>query len=211
MTALDVWLRRATRYLSHDSASQVRTEICEHFESAREAALQTGATESEAGRLALAALGDAGVANRQYRGVLLTRTEARLLRGSNWEARAICSHRPVKLALVALPIVALVTSIALFLSAHPAPATPLFVGGIALAIALGIPFLPIYTPARARTYRIAKWTAILSALALAFGANALQWSWLIACSVWPLLWIELKRISIRRKLPVARWPKQLYL
>jgi len=47
-------------------------------------------------------------------------------------------------------------------------------------------------------------------LLLAFGPDALKWSWLTSC-LWPLAWIEWTRISIRRKLPVAQWPKQLYL
>ena len=39
MTALESWLQQATRHLSAESAAQVRTEIREHYESAREAAL----------------------------------------------------------------------------------------------------------------------------------------------------------------------------
>jgi GTP cyclohydrolase III len=66
MTRLDNWLKQATRYLSKDSVAQVRTEIQEHYESAREAAMirPGGVTPEEADRLALAALGDAKAANR---------------------------------------------------------------------------------------------------------------------------------------------------
>ena len=71
MTGLDSWLNRATRHLSKGSLAQVRTEIQEHYESAREAAIGSGATADEADRVALADLGDAKAANRQYRRVVL--------------------------------------------------------------------------------------------------------------------------------------------
>ena len=83
MTGLDSWLNQATRHLSVDSAAQVRTEIREHYESAWEAAVGGGAPADEAGRSALAALGDAKAANRQYRKVLLTSSEARMLRDAS--------------------------------------------------------------------------------------------------------------------------------
>lgn len=93
MTGLDSWLEQATRCLSRDSVAQVRSEIREHYESARETAISGGATADEADRLAVCALGDAKTANRQYRNVLLTASEARMLREANWEARAVCSAR----------------------------------------------------------------------------------------------------------------------
>lgn len=37
-----------------------------------------------------------------------------------------------------------------------------------------------------------------------------SWLMLISCA-WPLLWVEWTLFSLRRKLPVAEWPKQLYL
>ena len=42
MNALDSWLKEATRRLSRDSTAQVRAEIQEHFESARENAVNSG-------------------------------------------------------------------------------------------------------------------------------------------------------------------------
>jgi hypothetical protein len=48
-------------------------------------------------------------------------------------------------------------------------------------------------------------------LGLAFGPSALKMWWLLMSCLWPVVWIEWARISIRRKLPVAEWPKQLYL
>jgi len=68
---LDHWLKQATRHSSGDSTLQVRTEIQEHYELAREAALERGATAEAAEQEALTALGDAKAANRQYRRVLL--------------------------------------------------------------------------------------------------------------------------------------------
>ena len=106
MTGLDSWLKQATRHLSKDSAVQVRTEIEEHYESAREAAISGGATIDEAHRLALTALGNAKTANCQYRHVLLTSAEARMLRDGEWEARVVCSRSWLKWLLVAAPVAA---------------------------------------------------------------------------------------------------------
>ena len=92
MTRLDGWLEQATRRLSKNSAAQVRAEIQEHYASSREDAISGGATADEADRLAVSALGDAKVANREYRNVLLTAGEARMLRDARWEARAVCSR-----------------------------------------------------------------------------------------------------------------------
>src|SRR5689334_16391961 len=86
MAALDSWLKQATRHLSKDSAAQVRTEIEEHYVAEREAAINRGASAKDADRLAVSALGDAKAANRQYRKVLLTSSEARLLDEGNREA-----------------------------------------------------------------------------------------------------------------------------
>ena len=205
------WLHQATRHLSKDSAAQVRAEIQEHYQSAREAAINSGATADEADRSALAALGDAKTANCQYRNVLLTSREAKLLRESQWESRAVCSRPWLKWLLLAMPAAALWTSAALFINGKSELARTLLVGGVTLLLAFGAPFLPIYTPARARIFRRVKYVLLLATFALVFGKHFLDWSWLLACSVWPLFWIEWTRTSIRRKLPEARWPKHLYL
>jgi len=80
MAELESWLEQATRCLSKDSAAQVRLEIREHYDSARDAAIRDGATTDEASRSAVRGLGDARAANRQYRKVLLTSAEAKMLR-----------------------------------------------------------------------------------------------------------------------------------
>jgi len=53
---LDRWLKQATRRLSDDSAAQVRRDIRDHYECAREAAIGRGASEADADGMALAVL-----------------------------------------------------------------------------------------------------------------------------------------------------------
>src|SRR5882757_3740378 len=128
MTDIQRWMNQATCNLSKDSAARVRTEIQEHHEAAREAAIQCGANPDEADRLAVAGLGDAKIANAQYRQVLLTAGETRLLREGNWEARAICSWR--KWALLPLPLAALYAAITLFRRGEIDTATMLLAGAL---------------------------------------------------------------------------------
>jgi hypothetical protein len=210
-TELETWLKQATRHLSRASAAQVRTEIQEHYESAREAAMSGGSTSNEANRLAVTALGNAKAANRQYRSVLLTSAEARMLREGNWEARAICSRPWLKWLLLVTPVVALFVAAALFLAGAIAVARVLLIGGIGMGLLFAAPFLPLYTPSRGRVFRVVKWVVLLGTLGLAFGPDALKWSWLLISCLWLVGRIEWTRVSIRRKLPVAEWPKQLYL
>src|SRR5258706_2960667 len=195
MTELETWMQRATRRLSKDSMAQVRTEIQEHYESAREAALSNGATTNQADRLAVTALGDARVANCQYRDVLLTSAEARILREGEWEARAFCSWR--KWLLPAIPGTALLVAAACFLAGAIGPARVLLVGGIGMGLWFGVHFLPVYPPSRARIFRPLRWIVLATTLLLAFGPDALKWSWLLTSCLWPLAWIEWTRISIR--------------
>ena len=86
-----------------------------------------------------------------------------------------------------------------------------------LAVAIGLsPFaaallLPIRTPARGRVFRVVKWVALIGALTMIFGQETFKWSWLFISCLWPLAWTDWTRASIRRKLPVAAWPRHLYL
>jgi len=210
-TRLEGWLMQTTRALAREAATQVRAEIGEHYEAAYESAVTGGASADEADRQAVAALGDPTTANCQYRKVMLTSAEAGLLREGNWEARVVCSYRWVKWAMLALPLVALATGTAMLVRGDLSAARILLAGGIATTFLLGAPFLPVYTPGRGRAYRTAKWVIVIGGLVLAFGPHALTWSWLLISSLWPFFWSEYTRESIRRKLPVQRWPKHLYL
>jgi hypothetical protein len=211
MTNLDVWLEQAVQCLSKDSAEQVRSEILDHFELERNAALIRGDSYDAAERLALNALGDPREANLQYRNVLLTSSEAALLRESNLESRAICSRAWLKWVLLAAPGTILLASVALFGLGDAGVARGLLVLGALMAIVLIPPFLPIYTPSRGRVFRAIKWSVMIAGVVLLFGRDALHWSWLLASCFFPVFWTEWKRIVIRRKLPVAQWPRQLYL
>jgi hypothetical protein len=211
MTALESWLRQATRHLAKDSAARVRTEIQEHFESTRDAAIAEGATSDAADSIALNALGDAKAANCQYRRVLLTSSEARMLRSDNWEARAVCSRPQLKWIVVGALVAALGAAAALFLTGQPAAGRDVLAVAIGMSPLSGALFLPIRTPARGRVFLVAKWVAMTVALALLFGPELLKWSWLLFSCLWLLAWTESTRASIRRKLPVAAWPRHLYL
>jgi hypothetical protein len=205
MTGLDTWLNQATRRLAKASAAQVRTEILEHYESAHDAAIGDGATTDEAARIALTSLGDARIANRQYRNVLLTSAEAKMLRDLNWGA-GTCSKAWLFLA---VPLAALATSAALFLFGRAAVAEHVFIMAIGIGPLLAAPLLPIYTSTRGLIFRYVKWIAIVVAFWL--GPNAFKSSWLIISCLWLLAWSEWTRASIRRKLPASAWPKHLYL
>jgi hypothetical protein len=211
MTSLDSWLMEATRHLAYDSAAQVRTEIREHYESARDAAMTAGATADQADRLALSALGDAKTANCQYRQVLLTLAEARMLREGNREAGAVCSRPWLKRLILPVPVAAVGLAIVLFYAGQVAVGRDALILGIRKSPLFAALVLPIYTPARGRVFRRVKWVAFTIAIALVFGPDAFKWSWLLFSCLWPLAWNEWTRSSIRRKLPVAAWPKQLYL
>jgi hypothetical protein len=211
VTALDSWLRQATGHLAKDSVTRVRTEIQEHFESTRDAAIGDGATPDQADSLALNALGDAKAANCQYRRVLLTSAEARMLRSDNWEARTVCSRPQLKWMFVGALVAALGAAAALFITGHAAAGRDVLGVALGMSPLSGALFLAIRTPGRGRVFRVAKWVAMTAALALLFGPEVLKWSWLLISCLWPLAWTESTRASIRRKLPVAAWPRHLYL
>jgi hypothetical protein len=211
MDNLENWLRQATRHLAKDSVAKVRTEIEQHYESARDAALAEGVDADKACKLALDALGDANAANSQYRRVLLTSAEARTLREGNCEMIAVCSRPWLKRMALAAPVAAIAAAAALFFTGQVAAGRDVLILGIGMGSLFAAPFLPIYTPSRSRLFRFLKWGAMSGALLLLFGSEALKWSWLLISFLWPLAWIEWTRASIRRKLPLAQWPKHLYL
>jgi hypothetical protein len=211
MSGLGDWLQEATRHLSRESAAQVRAEIREHFESAREAAIAGGVASEDAERQALLALGDARKANCQYRRVLLTSREARMLREGAWEARAVCAHGWLKGFAMALPGVLMAVAGILFAAGRGPVARDVLVCGVGTSPMAAALLLPINTPLRGLVYRCAKWVAMIVAVELLFGPNAMKWSWMLVGCMWPSLWSEWTRASIRRKLPVKAWPRHLYL
>ncbi len=211
MTELDNWLRLATRQLAKSAAAQVRTEIQEHYESARDAAVADGATTEEADRLAVNALGDAKTANCQYRRVLLTSAEASMLREGSWEAHAVCSHAWLKRLVLAMPLAMVAGAIALSLTDHAEVARGVFFLGIGMSPLVAAILLPINTPSRGRVFRYVKWITMTGAFTMLLGPDTLKWSWLLISCLWPVAWTEWTRASIRRKLPIKAWPRHLYL
>jgi hypothetical protein len=211
MSGPEIWLREATRYLAADSAAQVRREIGEHYESAREAAIACGSSAEEADRIAVRALGDAKTANCQYRQVLLTSAEAKILRQGRWEARAICSRPWLKWLLVAVPVVLVEAAATLYFHGRVGLARDLLLAGIGMSPLFAALLLPINTPSRGRVFRYGKWVAMTLAFVLLCGPEALKWSWLLISCIWLIGRTEWTRASIRRKLPVSAWPRHLYL
>jgi hypothetical protein len=205
------WLQEATHNLSEQSVAQVQTEIQEHYEAAREAAIESGASPDEASRIALSALGAAKTANTQYRRVLLTASEAKMLRQGSRGPWMVHRFSWLHCVLLAISVIAIFAAVTLFRAGGAAA------GRIALALGLGIEFmilaprLPLYTVARSRVFRYIRWMVQGGLWMVAFGPGALRMYWLLIILVCQLLWTEWKRAVIRRKLPVADWPRQLYL
>jgi hypothetical protein len=211
MNALEIWLHQATRGLSSDSANQVRSEIQEHYESALETAVRGGAGTEEAAGLAVKSLGDPKNANCEYRKVLLTAAEAKLLRSGNREARAFCSIPAARWGFLAAAAAVLAAATVFFVKGEVSLARLLLLGGVGMGFVAGAPFFSVYTPARSRIFRSVKWVWLVALYALAFAPLGREWLWLLLSCLWPVAWTESLRMSIRRKLPVAEWPKQLYL
>ncbi|HXS75784.1 MAG TPA: hypothetical protein VN753_06375 [Terracidiphilus sp.] len=211
MATLDGWLNQAVRRLSKDSADTVRREIQEHYDAAREAALQSGNDLQQADDIALQALGDPCAANRQYRKVLLTSSEAKVLRQSNAESRMLCSSGWIRWVLLSAQGALLLLSAASFAMHLPLLASGVLVLGALMAMFFTVPFFPIYTITRGRIYRAVKWALLTVAVFAFFGKDGWNWLWLGSCCFFPVIYMEWKRAMIRRKLPISRWPKQLYL
>jgi len=211
MSGLNDWLKEATRHLARESVATVRREIQEHYELAREAAVAEGRFAAEADLIAVESLGDAKIANCQYREVLLTSAEARLLREGKREARAVCSYPWLKWSMIALPVALVEAALVLYFHGKAGLARDFLLAGICMSPLFAALLLPIYTPFRSRIFRYAKWMAMTAAVVLLFGPDALKWSWLLISCMWPMAWTEWRRASLRRKLPVSAWPRHLYL
>jgi hypothetical protein len=147
-------------------------------------------------------LGDPATANRAYRKVLVTSSEASILRQTRC-GFASRSRRRIWL----LPSLALLASVWFFVSGDNYLGWTLLTGTIGLALLAGAFWLPVYTPMRGRIFRTLRllWLGTLLALTMKD-----SWLLLVSCA-WPLMWLEWKHTVLRRKLPVSQWPKQLYL
>jgi len=202
---LEGWLKRAIRHLSAESRAQVRTEIETHYQSACEEALANGASADHADRTAVASLGDPAAANRAYRKVLLTSTEAALLHETRcgvWSGS--------KRWLWLLPTLVLIAAIRFFATGDAYFGWTLLTGAAGLVLLASAFRLPVYTPARGRIFRTFRLLWLAAILALSMKGMKDSWIMMLSCA-WPLLWVEWTLFSLRRKLPVAQWPKQLYL
>ena len=110
-----------------------------------------------------------------------------------------------------MPAGAVLAGLGFYVAGATAVAQVLLVGGLGTGMLFSATFLPVYTPDRGRVFRLVKWTVLARILVLAFWPMMLQWSWLLFSCAWPMAWAEWSRASIRRKLPIEKWPKQLYL
>jgi hypothetical protein len=127
-----------------------------------------------------------------------------MLRQSNREAQAFCSSGALKGLL--LTVFVMLGATTLLAGATSVTWKKFILGWVVVSLLAFSPFLPVYTPSPSRVVRIVKWVFLVAALGMAF-----HWSWLFVACLWPLAWVEWTRASIRRKLPVAEWPRQLYL
>jgi hypothetical protein len=177
---------------------------------AREAAVSNGASADEADRAALANLGDAVTVNCQYKRVMLTSAEASILRSASQEARAICSRKWLKWPLRGFAATGLLAAVTSHLNGATDAARMSLALTLAAALLLAMITLPVHTAMRGRVFRAMKWAVILAIMALAIGPQMSKQWWLLTTCLWPMMWIEVVRASIRRKLPLSTWPRQLF-
>lgn len=202
MQALEQWLSVATRGLCESAAERVRAEIGEHYLSAIESAGEGDSDSTDVERRAVAALGDAKAANRQYRRVLLTEREATLLRSlTSWGPQHVVG------------LLLLVTTAIYAISTRTSQLNYLFA---AAAIEGVLRAIPIPTIRAGWVVRIVRWGnqavfhAMWFATVLAFGNQSVL---ILTALFLPMLGAavhrEYKLFVIRRKLPVGQWPRQL--
>lgn len=211
MADLQVWLKSATRGLSREAAGQVRREIEDHYHCARQAALDGGATQAEADHQALSALGDAEKANDQYHTVLLTKEEAKMLRGVKRDEQFFRCRPALGKVFRVGPLLLLCTALAAYKMGAGNLARIMLAATLGVGMIFTVPTFSIYTPARSQVYRYAKWPVVFGAVWLAHGLR--PFDWLVIALVWLALfgWTDWVCASLRKKLPVERWPKMLYL
>src|SRR6185437_655042 len=142
---------------------------------------------------------------------LLTSSEARVLRKTSHEAKCVMSNAFLKWTLRLAPVAIGTAALAVLRKGDTGLGQDLALGAAAMAVLLLGPMLPVYTRSRSLVYRSVKWIALAVLCLAAFGGTNRQGGLLAFVVLWPVLHAEWIRTSIRRKLPQARWPKQLYL
>jgi hypothetical protein len=210
--SINDWIDVAARGLAKDPRARVREETLAHYESAREEGLRQGTSEQEADAAALASLGNARTANRQYKKVHLTERESTLIRCDELLVRAI-QARPYLLLIPLLLLCAAVAAVTI----QPEQVTVMAViGMVGISFELCVPFLiSINTRPRGYVYRAIRlaWPAVIIALPHVYEGTGDAWLLFVATAL-PIVWvfgtIEWTRASARRKLPQADWPRSLY-
>lgn len=211
--SIEAWLDVATSGLAKESEARVRDEIQAHFDSSHEEALANGAADEQANTAALAALGDAKKARRAYKRTYVTAWEQRLVREDQWVAGVLCRRG----YLLGIPLSFLCSGTILITHSPSFPSFALLLIGIGASFIFGVPMcMPINTKMRGRIYRSIRWTWFVVAICFAYVPSLREnFSAEFAATgvflVWSVVWVEWSRASMRRKLPIADWPRGLYL
>lgn len=201
---LEAWLAIANRGLSAESAAAVRTEIGAHYEDAYEEATARGSHAAEAERTAVAALGSPWSANREYRRVLLTAREAKLLRQLRHSSESHEAELQIARWLASVTLVTFCILAALL----PVSMTGIVIAGLILLLVVQT-FIAINTKRRGRLYRTARWIWLIIAAYATYTGGAVWYFWIVLCGLVTCAYGEYQLFSIRRKIPVEQWPKRL--
>jgi hypothetical protein len=201
MQTLEQWLDVATHGLCDSAAARVRAEIGEHYLSAIESASREGVDPLDAERRALSALGEAKSANRQYRRVLVTESEARTL-------SQLTSRWPPVGAILVLGTTAIYA-----VSVRTSELNYLFV---CFAIQTVLRAIPISSIRAGWIVRILRWGndtlfyTFWFVTAMAFMKSPVQAAGIIVMAL-GAVHREYKFFVLRRKVPVEQWPRMLWI
>ena len=201
MQAVEQWLSVATRGLCASAAERVHAEIGDHYQSALESAQAAGLDVVEAERSAVAALGHAKAANREYRRVLLTKGEDRLLRWAISEEKYLGGPSRSRTALM---LAALATHVIISIWK---PALTYFEVALFLELII-FPTLHARSIGAGRIIRAMRWgvLAVGGTMTILSGRHAP----IVVCLLLQFAYIEYKHFILRYKLPVDKWPKRFY-
>ena len=212
------WLDAATQGLSAESRIRIEEEIRAHFESARESEMATCANPEEAGLSAIISLGDPVVANKAYRKVLLTESEAELLNAmkkrQSSSAWTRLFERSNKIFIVVTQLVVAFTiydgDFGKELHSEKAFAIWSVFGFIALFVLP--PFLPKRSRRLSRAYNCLVPILLFGCIYLMKGIQLKLSFAAIVAIVFIATFRTMRRAShLRRKLPVEDWPDGLFM